>query len=469
MSKPAPVVNGEDAIARSAFRKAAVRLVPFVALMFFINFLDRTAIGVAGPNGMNDDLAMTAAQFGLASGIFFLGYILLEVPSNIQLHKVGARRWLARIMVSWGIVSLLFTFVQNSGQLYGLRFLLGVAEAGFTPGAVLFLTLWFPKRYRVRALMGFYLAQPITLVLGPPIGGLIVEHLGGFLGLEGWRVLFLFVSLPAIIIGIVAWFYLTDSPSQARWLTAEEKSWFQRELRDDEEARQQGGRHGKLAEAFKNPKVFAIAFAYLGLNYGVYSLAFFLPTIVAGFEEQFDTDFSVVERGLIAAIPYTPAAIALAVWAMYSARKGFRQWHVALPLTVAGLSIPVALYMPTPTATVAVVVLTACGTVMTFSLFWSLPTTFLTGAGAAAGFALINSIANLGGFSAPYITGLLADLTGSYRPGLFVSGVALLMSAAIVMSLRLPQTATQVDEPDIPETPEELSEIQVTDHKETLR
>jgi len=449
MSRPVPK-DEEQVIARSAFRKAAVRLVPFIALMFFINFLDRTAIGVAGPNGMNVDLSLTAAQFGFASGIFFIGYILLEVPSNIQLHKVGARRWLSRIMVSWGIVSLLFTFVQSSGQLYVLRFLLGVAEAGFTPGAVLFLTLWFPKRYRMRALMGFYLAQPITLILGPPIAGLIVQNLGGLLGFEGWRVMFLLVSLPAIVIGVVAWFYLTDSPAQARWLSDDEKRWFQRELQEDDKTRQQGNRHGKLSEAFKNPKVFAIAIAYLGLNYGVYSLAFFLPTIVAGFEEQFNTSFSVVERGMIAAIPYVPAAIALAVWASFSAKRGFRQWHVALPLTVAGLSIPVALYMPSPSTTVAVVVLTACGTVMTYSLFWSLPTTFLTGAGAAAGFALINSIANLGGFSAPYVTGLLHDATGSFRPGLFVSGAALLISAAIVISLKLPRTAAQ--EPEVPQS-----------------
>src|ERR671927_43923 len=216
----------QSVVERSAIRKVAVRLVPFVALMFFINYLDRTAISFAGPNGMNTDLALSAAQFGFASGVFFIGYILLEVPSNLALHKFGARRWLARIMVSWGIVSLLFTWVGNVEQLYILRFILGVAEAGFFPGAILFLSLWVPARHRSKILALFYLAQPLTTVIGAPLAGAMIQQHGVFFGLEGWRFMFFGVAIPAILIGIVAWFYLADSPAKAKWLTDEEKTWL---------------------------------------------------------------------------------------------------------------------------------------------------------------------------------------------------------------------------------------------------
>src|SRR6478752_7268888 len=203
----------QSVVERSAIRKVAVRLVPFVALMFFINYLDRTAISFAGPNGMNTDLALGAAQFGFASGVFFIGYILLEVPSNLALHKFGARRWLARIMVSWGIVSLLFTWVANVEQLYILRFILGVAEAGFFPGAILFLSLWVPARHRSKILALFYLAQPLTTVVGAPLAGALIQQHGVFFGLEGWRFMFFGVAIPAIVVGIVAWFYLKDKPT----------------------------------------------------------------------------------------------------------------------------------------------------------------------------------------------------------------------------------------------------------------
>ena len=232
-----------QSVERSAIRKVAVRLVPFVALMFFINYLDRTAISFAGPNGMNDDLGLTAAQFGFASGIFFVGYILLEIPSNMALYKVGARRWLARIMVCWGIVSLLFTFVQNVPSLYALRILLGVAEAGFFPGAILFLSLWVPARYRSKILALFYLAQPLTTVIGAPLAGLLIKQHGVF-GLEGWRFMFLCVSIPAILVGVIAWFYLADSPRQAKWLTPDEAEWLTGETESEAKNKASHGSRG---------------------------------------------------------------------------------------------------------------------------------------------------------------------------------------------------------------------------------
>ena len=233
-----------------AIRKVAVRLVPLVAAMFVINFLDRTAISFAGPNGLTRDLGLTTAQFGFASGIFFAGYILLEIPSNLALHRFGARRWLARIMVSWGIVSLLFTWVGSVSQLYGLRFLLGIAEAGFFPGAILFLSLWVPARHRCHILGLFYLAQPLTIVIGAPFAALLIRT-DGVLGLPGWRLMFLGVALPAILLGLVTWFTLADRPADAKWLSAKERDWLTSELAKEDHVKP--GRHP--VAALCDPKI----------------------------------------------------------------------------------------------------------------------------------------------------------------------------------------------------------------------
>ena len=280
-------VTDAPPVARSAIRKVSIRLVPFVALMFFINYLDRTAIGFAAPNGMNEDLALSAAQFGFASGVFFIGYILLEVPSNLALHKFGARRWLSRIMVSWGIVALLFTWVQNFEQLVVLRFLLGVAEAGFFPGAILFLSLWVPAQYRGRILMLFYLAQPLTTVIGAPLAGWLIQQHEVFFGLEGWRFMFFGVAIPAIVVGVIAWFYLKDRPADAKWLTRDEQVWLTDAL-DREKAATQKKEHGHVSArfAFKSGRVWVLSFIYFGFIYGLYALAFFLPTIIEGFQAQ---------------------------------------------------------------------------------------------------------------------------------------------------------------------------------------
>ncbi|MFI2378364.1 MFS transporter [Streptomyces sp. NPDC018964] len=425
------------AVERTAIKKVSVRLVPFVALMFFVNYLDRTAISFAEPNGMGADLALTAAQFGFASGIFFLGYIVLEVPSNMALHRFGARRWLARIMVSWGIVSLLFTWVSSTGQLYGLRFLLGVAEAGFFPGAILFLSQWVPARHRTKILGLFYLAQPLTTVFGAPLAGWLIGRHGMF-GLEGWRVMFLFVSLPAIVLGIVAYFYLIDRPADAKWLTTAERDWLTAELAA-ENAQKTGheGKHAKgdLKRAFGSARVWVLALVYFGFVYGLYALAFFLPTIISGFQEQYDTTFSVMDKAWITAIPYLPAAVVLFFWTRHATRHGTRTWHVAGPAVVGGLSIPLALYMGSPTATIAVITVTACAIFAALPVFWSFPSRFLTGAAAAAGIALINTAGNIAGFAAGYITGWLKDWTGAYYAPLYLVGFFMLLSAVLMVRL----------------------------------
>lgn len=420
-------------VERRTIRKVTWRIVPFVALMFFINYLDRTAISFAGPNGMNDDLALSAAQFGFASGVFFIGYILLEVPSNLALHRFGARRWLSRIMVSWGIVALLFTWVQDSTQLYVLRFVLGVAEAGFFPGAILFLSLWVPARWRPRIISLFFLAQPLTTVIGAPLAGALISQHGVFFGLEGWRFMFFGVAIPAIIIGVVAWFYLDDRPADAKWLTREESTWLTGALQKERATTEAAHPHIGVGAVFRNGRVWTLAFIIFGLIYGMYSLAFFLPSIIEGFQEQYGTTFDVFQKGLITAIPYLPAAIALYFWCRDATRRGVRVWHIAVPAVIGAVSVPLALFAGSPAATIFAITVTAMCIFSAMPNFWTLPTQFLTGAAAAAGVALINTVGNVAGFSAGYVTGWLRDLTGGYAVPMFVVGAMLLMSSILTV------------------------------------
>ncbi|MBD8215753.1 MFS transporter [Erwinia persicina] len=430
-----------QAIEKSAIRKVSLRLVPFVALMFFINFLDRTAISFAGPNGMTQDLGLTAVQFGLASGVFFIGYILLEVPSNLALHRFGARKWLARIMVSWGIVSLLFTWVSSVEGLYTLRMLLGIAEAGFFPGAILFLSMWVPAKHRSKVLSLFYLAQPLTVVLGAPLAAALIEQHGLF-GLSGWRVMFLGVSLPAIVIGIVAWFYLVDSPREAKWLNKEEKAWLTTAL--EKEQREKGTTaHASLRSVMTNGRVWLLCLIYFGFIYGLYALAFFLPTIIAGFQQQFGTSFNVIEKGLITGAPYLVAAVVMFFWSRDASRRGCKTWHIALPALTGAVSVPLALYMESPLATMLVISVTASSIFAALPNFWTLPTQFLTGASAAAAIALINTLGNVAGFSAGYLTGMLHDATGGYTVSMMVVGGFMLLSALLMLLLNARRSGFQ--------------------------
>ncbi|OYN96946.1 MFS transporter [Enemella evansiae] len=437
----------------SAIRKVSIRLVPFVALMFFINYLDRTAIGFAGPNGMTQDLGLTAAQFGFASGIFFAGYIILEVPSNMALHRFGARKWLARIMVSWGIVAVLFTWVQNYSQLAWLRFALGVMEAGFFPGAILFLSLWVPARYRSRILGLFYLAQPLTTVIGAPLAGWLIRQHGLF-GLEGWRVMFLGVGIPAVVVGVLAWFVLVDDPQKAKWLTTEEKDWLTGELAA-ENARGDAGQHKShgLAAAFRSGRVWILALIYFGFVYGLYALAFFLPTIISGFESQFGIKLDTMGKAWITAIPYVPAAIVLYLVTTRAARRGVKPANIVVPAFIGGLSIPLALYAGSPFLTVAIITVTACAIFSALPVFWTVPTQFLTGMAAAAGIALINTFGNVAGFAAPYVTGWLKDSTGGYQVPMFLVGGLMLLSGVLMLLLTRMGRVTTAEGTDAPATP----------------
>lgn len=419
---------------RSAMAKVTRRLIPFLALLFFVNYLDRVNIGFAGPNGMNDELGMTATMFGFASGIFFFGYLMLEVPSNIALHRFGGRRWLARIMLTWGIVSTAIAFVPNASTLVALRFLLGVAEAGFFPGIILYLTFWFPQRHRSRAVSLFMVAVPVSTAIGSTLSSLVIDWGHGVFGLAGWRVMFLVEGLPAVALAFACWFYLTDRPAQAPWLDTDEKQWLEAILAA-ERAVAEAGQDWPLSKALSHPRMLALAIVYFGIVYGLYAVGFFLPTIVAGFAQQYGSELSIIGRGVVTAVPWAVAAVVMVPWARHADRTGERVWHVAIPAIVGGVSIPAALYMANPYLAMLAITLSTCSIMCAMPVFWALPSEFLTGTAAAAGIALINSLGNLSGFGGPYVTGWLTDLTGSSKVALWVIGVFSLAAAGLVVFL----------------------------------
>lgn len=414
-------------------RKIALRLSPFLGLLYLVNYLDRTNIAFAGPAGMNDELGLTAAAFGLASGIFFIGYLTLEIPSNLALHKFGARRWLARIMVSWGVVASAMAFVPNQESLYVLRLLLGMAEAGFAPGVVLYLTYWFSRRDRARAMAFFLVAIPLTAVVGAPVAGALMEFGEGLLfGLSGWRFMILLTGLPAIVLGVACWFYLTDRPQDARWLTDSEKQVLLADL--DAERGADGRVHG-VRQGLLHPRVWLLGLIYFGLLYGMYAVGFFLPSIIAGFSDLYGVSYSIFQVGLLTALPYGVAAVAMILWARRSDRRNEVVRHFAVAAVVGGAGIVAAMYASNPLIAMAGVTVGAVGILCALPVFWAMPTRMLTGAAAAGGIALVNSLGNASGFVGPYITGWLADATGSQQSGMWIVLGFLLLSAVLAVAI----------------------------------
>ncbi|GAA4513970.1 MFS transporter [Brevibacterium yomogidense] len=426
----------DRAMEKRVMRKVTLRLIPFIVAMYFINYLDRTNIGIAGPGGMNEELGLTATQFGFAAGIFFFGYLLLEVPSNLALNRFGARLWLARILISWGLLASLMAFVPSPFWLYVVRFLLGVAEAGFFPGVILYLTFWFPLTVRARATALFLLAIPLSSVVGAPVSTWLVQFGNDFFAdFAGWRFMLFIEGIPAVILGIMCLFYLTERPKDAKWLQADERQWLQDTM--DAEAAQTASttQTHSVAKSLTQPRVWALGFVYFGAVYGLYSLSFFLPTIIDGFSERFGTDYSFVQVGLITAIPYAFGAVAMFLWAKHGDTTGERVWHVAAPLFVGAVAIAVALYLTSPFTTMIAVTIACMAICCALPCFWPLPQAFLTGAAAAAGIALINTIGNSAGFLAPYVTGILTDWTGTSNAGMWAVGAAMAIAGVITLVL----------------------------------
>nr|WP_281360957.1 MFS transporter [Schumannella luteola] len=399
-----------------------------------ISYLDRVNIGFAATR-MNADLGLSTAAYGLGAGLFFIGYVLFEVPSNVILHRVGARAWLARIMVTWGLISGAMAFVHSEAWFYVVRVLLGIAEAGFVPGVVYFLTLWFPSAIRARMVALFIIAIPVAVVLGAPLSALLIEHGHGVLGLDGWRFMFLVEALPAVLVGVIAFFALPNRISDAKWLTPLERSSLSGVLEDEGAAAAEHGASGVLG-ALRDWRIYAVAGIGFSVNMGGYALSFFLPQVIEGLGVQFGTRFSLGEVAALTAIPYACAAIALWLVGRSSDRRQERHWHAAIPLLVGALAVAVALYLPSTLAIMAAISIAAAGSYCVLPVFWQLPPRFLTGAAAAAGMAVAGGLANVAGFVAPYMTGGLQNATGSYRPAMFVVAGIMIVGAVIALLLR---------------------------------
>jgi ACS family tartrate transporter-like MFS transporter len=422
---------GDDAFLEAVtLRKVSLRLIPFLFLLYVVNILDRANIGIAKLQ-MLDDLDMSETAYGLGAGIFYVGYLLFEVPSNLILARMGARAWIARILVSWGIISSCMMFVTGPWSFYLLRVLLGVAEAGFFPGIILYLSHWFPARERARAVATFMTAAVIASLVGNPISGAILQFMNQTGGLAGWQWVFLLEGIPAVVLGFITLGYLTDRPEQARWLTDAERTWLAGRMAWEEHERHQ--RHGlSLRAALTNPRVWLLIAVYFTVAMGDNSYGFYLPTLI---KEHFPgwTEF---EIGLLAAAPSVAAITGMVLVGWHSDHTGERRWHVAGPAWLAASGWVLVALAPSPWLFVLGLAVTTTGMKSMLPTFWSLPTAFLSGTAAAGGIALINSVANLGGFLGPNVIGQVKDRTGSFTVGLLVMAWVLFIGGLLVLCVR---------------------------------
>jgi ACS family tartrate transporter-like MFS transporter len=416
----------DDRVPETTISRVTRRLVPFLILCYFVAYLDRVNVGFAALT-MNKELGISPTLYAWGAGIFFIGYFLFEVPSNIILEKAGARRWIARIMISWGILSSLMAVVWNGPSFLTLRFLLGVAEAGFFPGIILYLTYWFPSEHRGRIVGAFMVAIPVSSVIGAPVSGYLLG-LDGILGLAGWQWLFILEGVPSVLIGFVVLFYLTDRPQAAAWLAPAEREWLGQRLELERRQREEI-QHFTLGEALKHPRVVGLSLVYFGVVAALYGLGFWLPQIVKGF------GLSNIETGFVTAIPYLFGAIAMVIWGKSSDRTGERKWHVAGAALLGAVGLGASAYFSSPLLTIVALCVSALGIFSALPVFWTLPTAMLTGTAAAGGIALINSIGNLAGFAGPYLIGWIKESTGEFSWALLALAVAPLISAAITLLL----------------------------------
>jgi MFS family permease len=407
-------------------RRVMVRLMPVLIMCYLISYIDRSNLAIAALT-MNKDLGLSASDYGFAAGIFFLGYVACEIPSNIFLTRFGARLWISRIMFTWGILSGCMALVVGPNSLYVLRVLLGIAEAGLFPGLIYYISFWFPAAYRARAMGYFLVAIPLSIVIGAPLGAAIL-YMDGIGGLAGWQWLFLIEATPAVLFAVFCFFYLTDAPAKATWLAPAERSWLTERLAQDAPAVDGHGK-GEIALAFAHPKVWLLSFINVALIACSYGCVFFLPLIVSEF------GFSKMETGMITALPFLAGAIAMVLWGRSSDRSGERKWHFMLPLVVAALGFAMAAGISTPIGRMIGLGLAACGTFASLPAFWSMPANFLKGTSAAAGIAIINTIGSLAGFGAPYLMGYVKQHTGQYSLGLLIIGASALVAVALALRM----------------------------------
>jgi ACS family tartrate transporter-like MFS transporter len=417
----------ESAVDDATLRKVSRRLIPFLFLLYVAAYLDRINVGFAQLQ-MKTELGFSDSVYGLGAGIFFIGYFLFEIPSNLMLARVGARVWIARIMITWGLISAAMALVHTPMGFYVLRFLLGVAEAGFFPGVIYYLGLWFPAAQRARAVSQFMTATAIAGVVGGPMSAALFG-LDGVAGLAGWQWIFVAEGIPSVVLGVVVLFYLTERPAAAQWLTASERASLGARIQAEADAI--AARGETLRSALLHPIVWRLALLYFSLIVGFYSISFWAPQIIRSF-----SSLDNVGIALVSAIPYVAAAIAMVIVGAHSDRAGERRVHIALCAAVGALGMVASAYVDSPVFGVLALSVAAIGIWSAVPVFWALPTAFLTGTAAAGAIALINSFGNLAGFVGPLVIGRVHDATGSYSVSLLVVAVCLLGSAALSMSLR---------------------------------
>ncbi|HEV2550926.1 MAG TPA: MFS transporter [Stellaceae bacterium] len=412
----------DETLERRTMRKVYLRLLPFAIICYFLCYLDRINVGFAALT-MNKALGLTPWSYGFAAGAFFWGYFLFEVPSNVILEKVGARLWIARIMITWGLLSGATALCTGPKSFMALRFLLGLAEAGFYPGIVLFLTYWFPDRHRARINASFTLALPMAVALGAPISTSLLG-LDGLLDIAGWQWMFIAEAVPTVLVGIAVLFYVTDRPAEARWLSDDERSWLTGELAH--ERRQIEAEHTiSFWHSFREPKVLLLTLNYLGIVTASLGMLLFLPQIVK------QLGLTNMQVGWASMIPYLCGALSMVTWGWVSDRLGERRWNLFSACVVATIGLIIAgLGVGTVWALVGMSI-AAIGFYGSKGMFWSMPSMFLTGSAAAAGIAWINSLGNLGGFVGPYIVGWVREVTDSFAGGLYALAAFSLMSAVV--------------------------------------
>ncbi|MDC4611252.1 MFS transporter [Acinetobacter baumannii] len=418
----------DTTIRKSAYRKIAFRLMPFLMLCYFCAYLDRVNVGFAKLQMMSD-LQFSEAVYGLGAGIFFIGYFLCEVPSNIVLHKVGARRWIARIMITWGILSGCFAFVQTEWQFYTLRFLLGVAEAGLAPGLLLYLTYWFPSYRRARMTVLWFIAIPISGMIGGPLSGLIMDRMSGIHGWFGWQWMFVIEAIPTVIVGLLVLAVLKDSVQDANWLTQDEKNLVKQELAQDNQHKEG---HASVKEFIADKRLWLLAGIYFCVVMGQYAITFWLPTLIrnSGISDNWHI-------GLLTSLPYMCAIVVMILAGRSGDHFQERRWHLIIPMCAGAIALTFAtLFASNLTLSLICLCIAASGVLTASSLFWMLPTNFLGGVSGAAGIAAVNSFANLAGFCSPYLIGWVTTNTGSNAIGMFLITAVLIFGASLV--LRVP-------------------------------
>ncbi|GGJ88092.1 MFS transporter [Pseudomonas matsuisoli] len=420
-------------------RRITLKLIPFLVVLYLIAYIDRSAVGFAKLH-MGADVGIGDAAYGLGAGLFFIGYFLFEVPSNLMLERFGARRWFARILITWGLITMAMALIQGPYSFYALRFLLGVAEAGFFPGVLYYLTKWYPIRHRGKIMGLFVLSQPIAMVVTGPLSGALLG-LDGMAGLHGWQWLFIMIGAPAVLLAWPTLRFLPDSPAKVSWLSEDEKRWLADELRKDERDYAQT-RHGNPLQALKDRRVLLLALYYLPVTLSIYGLGLWLPTIL----KQFGG--SDLTTGFLSSVPYLFGIIGLLIVPRSSDRLNDRYGHLAVLYALGATAMALSAWLSVPVLQLAALSLVAFSLFSITALFWTLPGRFFVGASAAAGIALINSVGNLGGYLGPFGIGALKEYTGQMSSGLYFLALVLVfglfLTAVVYQRLERRQARTDM-------------------------